>query len=148
MEMTQLNGWGRRLELLGGGLLRYGVAFLLLGFGLLKFTPQEVAAISPMVTHSPLLGWMATLLGMKGAAAMIGVIEIVTAVAMALRRYSPRVSAVGSALGGGTFVVTLSFLVTTPNIDPGMQFALIKDFFLLAACVWSAGEALRADGGR
>jgi reactive chlorine resistance protein C len=139
-----LNVWGGRLEKLGGILLRYGVAFLLFGFGLLKFTPQEVAAISPLLTHSPLLGWMATLLGMKGAAAVIGVIELITAAAMALRRYAPRISAAGSLLGCGTFVVTLSFLVTTPNIDPGMQFALMKDFFLLAACVWSAGEALRA----
>jgi uncharacterized membrane protein YkgB len=64
------------------------------------------------------------------------------------------VSAVGSLLAVGMFLSTLSFLVTTPGTWAGEvggfpaisvlgQF-LVKDVALLAAAVWSFGEAVRA----
>jgi reactive chlorine resistance protein C len=42
------------------------------------------------------------------------------------------------------FLITLSFLFTTPNQSPDAQGFLMKDFFLLGAAVWSTGEALQA----
>ena len=58
-----------------------------------------------------------------------------------------------------TFLVTLSFLVTTPGAFerapdfpipiPGMAGGfLIKDVFLLGAAVWSLGEAIQASRSR
>ena len=48
----------------------------------------------------------------------------------------------------GMFLVTLSFLFTTPNLCEGAPF-LIKDICLLGAALWTAGEALQAkDGAR
>jgi uncharacterized membrane protein YkgB len=66
------------------------------------------------------------------------------------------VSAVGSLLAVGMFLSTLSFLVTTPGawadevggfpaVSVLGQF-LIKDVALLAAAVWSFGEAARDFG--
>ena len=73
----------------------------------------------------------------------------------AARPFSPRASALGSALAVGMFLTTLSFLVTTPGVwepsaggfpalsgKPG-QF-LIKDLALLGISLWSLGEAWQA----
>jgi uncharacterized membrane protein YkgB len=71
-------------------------------------------------------------------------IEIVTALLIGVRRWLPAAAVVGSILASVMFLVTLSFLVTTPNQSPDAQGFLMKDFFLLGAAIWSAGEALQA----
>jgi uncharacterized membrane protein YkgB len=78
------------------------------------------------------------------------------AILIAARPFSPRASAVGSALAVGMFLTTLSFLLTTPGVwaaegggfpalsgFPG-QF-LIKDLALLGISLWSFGEAWKAN---
>ena len=47
-----------------------------------------------------------------------------------------------------SLVVTLSFLVTTPQLDPALGSFIVKDLTLLGVALWSAGEALRAAGPR
>ncbi len=42
------------------------------------------------------------------------------------------------------FLVTLSFLFTTPNVENDAPF-LLKDLCLLGAALWTAGEAIDAD---
>ena len=60
-------------------------------------------------------------------------------------------------MAAGTFLATLSFLVTTPGVwhdavgfpvpVPNLVGAfLIKDLFLLGASVWTSGEAAKAAG--
>jgi uncharacterized membrane protein YkgB len=86
---------------------------------------------------------------------MLGVVEVAVAILIAARPYSPRASALGSALAVGMFLTTLSFLVTTPGVwepsaggfpalsgRPG-QF-LLKDLALLGISLWSLGEAWQA----
>lgn len=38
-------------------------------------------------------------------------------------------------------MVTLSFLVTTPQLDPALGNFIVKDLTLLGVALWSAGEA-------
>jgi uncharacterized membrane protein YkgB len=45
------------------------------------------------------------------------------------------------------FLVTLSFILTTPNIGEGAGF-LLKDLTLLGAALWTAGEAFDAARAR
>jgi uncharacterized membrane protein YkgB len=45
-------------------------------------------------------------------------------------------------------VVTLSFLITTPQLDPALSSFIVKDLTLLGVALWSAGEALRAAASR
>jgi reactive chlorine resistance protein C len=92
---------------------------------------------------------------MQGISNAIGVAEIVIAVLIAARPFSPEASALGSILSIGMFLSTLSFLLSTPglwhlaewhplpatNADGGF---LMKDVFLLGAAIWTAGEALRS----
>lgn len=141
--MNMFTWWGFAIS-------RYGLVFILLLFGAFKFTPTEAAAIKPLLEHSPLLNWLLTLLGKTGASQLIGVVEIVTAMAIAARSLSAWFTYYGSLMGALMFVSTLSFIITTPGmishvdgfwIPDGF---LIKDLLLLGFCLLSAGEARAA----
>lgn len=103
------------LQASGVAIMRYGLALVILWFGIFKFTPSEALAIEPLVRNSPLLSWMYSLSGIRGVSAMIGTIEIAIALLMLTRARWPGASAVGSIGAVGMFATTLSFLVTTPG---------------------------------
>jgi len=73
---------------------------------------------------------------------------------IATRFFAPMVSAIGSLLAVVLFLVTTTFLFTTPGVfQPGYGFPslspmpgqfLAKDLALLAIAIWTLGEALRA----
>jgi uncharacterized membrane protein YkgB len=92
----------------------------------------------------PVLDGIYRIADVQGRSEIIGSIEIVTAVLIGVRRWLPKTSVVGSLMASAMFVVTVSFLATTPNQSPDAQGFLLKDFFLLGASIWSAGEALEA----
>jgi reactive chlorine resistance protein C len=141
----------RRLEVIGRGVLRYGLVALLLLWGGFKFAAFEAQAIRPLLEHHPLLGWMIPAFGVTGASAVIGVIELVAASLIALRRWAPALSAAGSLIAAATFLVTLSFLFTTPNAfahDNPLGGFLMKDLILLGAALYTAAEAGGAARGR
>jgi reactive chlorine resistance protein C len=145
-----------RLEAAGIWVSRYGLVVVLLLIGVLKFTPGEAAGIQPLVAHSPLLSWMYGLLSVQGCSNVIGAIEIAIAALMALRPLYPKASFLGSLGAVVTFLLTVSFLFSTPGAaelkygfpvlgDAG-QF-LIKDLVLLGASFWTAAEAYGASLG-
>jgi uncharacterized membrane protein YkgB len=123
------------------------LVFLLLFWGGLKFAAFEAAAIQPLLAHSPLLAWMLLAFDLRTASAIIGVIEIVLALGILTRRAWPFVSGLASLAASGMFLVTLSFLITTPGVldpqNPAGGF-LMKDLILLGAALSTAGEALHA----
>ena len=142
-----------KLERWGVSISRYGlvVVFLLIGF--LKFTSSEAAGIQPLVAHSPLLSWLYSVLSVQGVSNLIGAIEIAIAALLALRPVSAKASFIGSLGSIVTFLLTTSFLFSTPGavqLNHGLpvlgdagQF-LIKDVVLLGASFWTASEALGA----
>ncbi len=102
------------------------------------------------------MSWMYAVLSVQAVSNVIGFIEIAIALLIASRPFSPKVSFVGSVGAIVTFLLTISFLFSTPGAlqlghgisilgDAG-QF-LIKDFVLLGASCWIAAEALNAVGG-
>ncbi|MDQ2778918.1 MAG: YkgB family protein [Pseudomonadota bacterium] len=138
----------------GGHALRWSLVLIFLWFGFMKFTVYEAKGIAPLVMHSPLLAWAYYLLGERGFATALGVVELTIGVLIALRPWSARASAIGSVASIITYLITLSFILTTPGTwQEGMgvpylsgpigQF-LIKDVVLLAASIWTAGEAFAA----
>jgi len=137
----------RRLRSVGGFVLRYSLVFFLLFFGALKWTAAEAKGIEPMVSHSPFLFWVYPTFGVQGGSEALGVVELVIALLIVLRRWVPRASAIGSTAAIGMFLVTLSFLVTTPHVGESAGF-LLKDLTLLGAALWTAGEAFDADRAR
>ena len=129
------------LAKVGAFILRYSLVFFLLFFGALKWTAAEANGIQPMVSHSPFFFWLYPAFGVQRGSEVIGVIELVIGVLIGLRRWSPRLSAIGSLGASVMFVVTVSFLFTTPNVGEGAPF-LLKDITLLGAALWTASEAL------
>jgi len=149
------NSMSSRAEAVGRELARYGLVVVVGWIGLMKFTEYEAEGISRYIANSPLMSWVYGFMNHRGFSAVLGVVELTVAILIAARPFSPRASAVGSALAVGMFLTTLSFLVTTPGVwaadaggfpalsgFPG-QF-LIKDLALLGISLWSLGEAWHA----
>lgn len=142
------------IETVGRHSLRYGLVLVLLWIGGMKFTAYEAEGISSFVSNSPLMSWAYQLFSQRQFSAILGITELLTAALIALRPFSARLSAVGSAMAVGMFLTTLTFLFSTPGvIESSLGFPalsavpgqfLIKDVVLLGAALWMTGEALRA----
>src|SRR5262245_30785308 len=148
-----------RVEAAGRALARYGLVVVVAWIGLMKFTAYEAEGIRPFVANSPLMNWVYGLMSVQGFSAVLGVVEVAIALLIAARPFSPRVSALGSALAVGMFLTTPSFLFTTPGVwEPSLggfpalsaipgQF-LIKDLALLGIALWTLGETWKASQRR
>jgi uncharacterized membrane protein YkgB len=134
----------RPFDLVGGAILRYGLVLFLLLFGLAKFTAAEAQIIQPWVANSPALAWLYAVTSVQGASNLIGVLELALGALLAVRPWWPRASVIGSLGATIAFLITLSFLFTTPNLSPEWQGFLMKDLVLVGAAVWTAGDSLRA----
>src|SRR5579871_6186154 len=137
-----------QVQAVGRELARYGLVVVVGWIGLMKFTAYEAEGIRPFVANSPLMSWVYGPLSVRGFSTLLGVVEVATAVLIALRPFLPRASALGSALAVAMFITTLSFLVTTPGVWeqslggfpalsalPGQFF--IKDLALLGIALWT-----------
>ena len=154
MEGINTGGWGFRLENIGANVIRYGLVAVLLWVGALKFTAYEAEGIQGLVANSPLMSWMLSIMSVQVVSMLIGTVEIVLGIMIATRPFAPQISAIGSFGSIVMFLITLSFLLTTPGVwQPGYGFPfpspmpgqfLAKDLLLLGAAIWTAGEALRA----
>ena len=136
-------------------LARYGLVIVIGWIGLLKFTSFEAHGIQPLVANSPVLSWVYEVFSVTAFSSLLGVVEVSTAVLLAMKPWWPRVSAVGSVMAIGLFAATISFLFTTPGVGEAAaggfpvlsmngQF-LIKDIALLGIAVWTLSDALRTD---
>jgi reactive chlorine resistance protein C len=144
-----------RAEAAGRALARYGLVVVVGWIGLMKFTGYEAEGIRPFVANSPLMNWAYGLISARAFSALLGVVEVATALLIAARPFAPVAAALGSAIAVGMFLTTLSFLATTPGVwEPSLggfpalsalpgQF-LIKDLALLGISLWSLGESWQA----
>ncbi|MDQ3256225.1 MAG: DUF417 family protein [Acidobacteriota bacterium] len=154
IDRVDSNTTGYKLENIGANIIRYGLVIVLLWVGALKFTAYEAEGIQGLVSNSPFMSWMLSVMSLRTAAALIGVIEITLGVLIATRPFAPFISAIGSIGAIIMFLTTLTFVFTTPGVwQPGYGFPfpspmpgqfLAKDLLFLGAAVWTAGEALRA----
>ncbi len=145
---------GIKFENIGAKIIRYGLALVLIWIGFLKFTPYEAEGIKGLVSNSPIFFWAYPAFGVRGFADILGVIEIILGILICMKSVSPKVSFWGSIGAIIMFILTLTFLFSTPGIiqmgysfpfispQPG-QF-LLKDIVLLGAAVWTAGDSLLA----
>lgn len=138
---------------LGTFVIRYGLACILIWIGVLKFSEYEANGIFPLAENSPLFNWIFNFMSPQGFSNFLGTVEILTGMLLAVHFIWPKLSVIGSAIAIITFLVTLSFIVSTPGViqsgylfpfisaSPG-QF-LIKDLVLLGASFYTAGESLK-----
>jgi uncharacterized membrane protein YkgB len=112
-------------------------------FGIQKFTPYAAEAIAPLIANSPFMSWL-SVFGVRGEAKIIGTIELTTVAVLIVGSVIAMASAVGAAMACVTFLLTTSFVFSTPGITQKSstgfpivstllgQF-LLKDIALLAA---------------
>ena len=122
-------------------LATYALALIFLIFGLSKFAAGAGEGLAPLVSNSPLISWWHDVFGVAGTAPVVGSYEVLTALLIAARPINPRLSMIGGAMAVVLFLVTLTFLFSTPGVsasDAGPfplsmlgQF-LFKDLGLLA----------------
>ena len=129
----------------GRAALRFGIALILLWFGYMKFLPYEAEGVRGIAEDYWLFGWLYPLVGVGGASAVIGLLEVAAGVLIAVGGQFPWAGLVGALMGVATFVVTLSFFFTAPVVwQDGYVFPslcstwqfLSKDVGLLAICVY------------
>ncbi len=134
--------------------IRYSMVVVVLWYGLLKFTEYEANAIAGFALNSPLLSLLHETLGVRSFSNIIGGIEIVAAALIALHPFSAKSGVLGGLLASATFVVTLSFMFTTPGIFeasaggfpvlsvvPGAF--LLKDLVLFTVSTWLLSTSLQ-----
>ncbi|VVE60734.1 hypothetical protein PCA31118_00334 [Pandoraea captiosa] len=68
-----------RLERLAYHFARYAVVGVFAGYGLYKFTAQEAAAIFPLVSSHPLLGWLYLIFSPQAVSNLVGILELAAA---------------------------------------------------------------------
>lgn len=108
-----------------------GIFILLVWIGIFKFTPTEANAIQRLIENQPLMSWMYDWFDNQMVSNTIGSIELLTALMMLLAlkwRWAKKVS---SFMIIGTFIMTLSFLITTPGIWRIVDGIPVTDFFIL-----------------
>jgi uncharacterized membrane protein YkgB len=141
-------------DAVGGTLARYGLVVVLAWFGVLKFMTYEAKGIEPLVSESPLMGWLYDVFSVTTFSTLLGVFELVAAALLAVKPWWPRVSVFGSLLAIVLFIGTISFLFTTPGVTeataggfPALSITgefLIKDVALLGVAVWTLFDAMAA----
>lgn len=133
--------------------LRYSLVLIIGWIGLYKFTPTEAEAIKPLFANSPLFAWQYDVLSGQAVSNLLGTVELLVALLIALRPVAPRLSYFGSLAAIGMFLTTITFLFTTPGVfvvvdglwvPSGLGSFLLKDLTLLGAALYTAAEARRA----
>jgi uncharacterized membrane protein YkgB len=109
----------------------FGASLILLWIGIFKFTPTEAAAIKPLVENHFLTSFVYDVMSVQAVSNTIGVIEIIIALLLIfsvkfafLRRYA----GIGMII---TFLITLSYLLTTPGVWKVVDGIPVTDFFIL-----------------
>lgn len=142
-----------RFASIAQSLPRYGLALVVAWVGMMKFTAYEAEAISGLVSNSPLMSWMYSVLSTQGVSNLIGIAEVAIAGLLVVGGRFPKALLAGSAGAVAMFGTTLTFMVSTPgvfeaslggfpavSVMPG-QF-LLKDVAFLAVAVSLLGRAV------
>ena len=148
--LDRASTYGEAVNRLGSWTSTAAIAIIFLWFGCMKFIPFEAESLQPIIANNPLISWLYTLFGVAGGARFLGVFEIATGFLIAGRVISPKLAALGGAMGVWSFLLTVNCLFTTPGvIQPGSVIGLgpvgsflIKDIVLFSACLWIVGASL------
>ncbi len=119
----------------------FGVSLVLAWIGIYKFTPTEAKLIQPLVENHFAMGWLYNLISVQAVSNLIGATEIVVAIGLIIGIKNTKIAYFSGIAAALIFVVTLSFLLTTPNtwkVSDGVlvtNFFLVKDILFLAIAV-------------
>ncbi len=140
----------------GSGLLRWALVIVFLWFGAMKFTAYEAYGMAPFYRTQP-DHELARHVRDAGQSYFIGVIELSTGLVLILGTFRPLFSALGALMSAATYLITLTFFITTPGVAeqtaggfPAISAApgqfLLKDAVLLAASLVLLRASVRHEG--
>ena len=181
---TSFTAWLRfisKVDTFATSLMRLAIAIVFLWIGALKFVPYEADSITPFVANSPVMsffyehpeGYKAHLThegelnadkrawqtenNTYGFSTGLGIVEILIGLLVLSNSVSRRTGLLGGALAFGTPLVTLSFLITTPeawvgalgDLQHGFPYLsgagrlVLKDLLMLAGSLPVMAESAR-----
>lgn len=108
-----------------------GTVLILLWVGIYKFTPTEAAAIQPLVSNHPLTSWMYGLMSTQMISNLIGISEITLAALILIGLKYKKIAKIASVGLIGVFLMTISYLFTTPGSWHTVDGIPVTDFFIL-----------------
>jgi uncharacterized membrane protein YkgB len=133
---------------------RYGLAVVIAWFGAMKFTHYESQGISHWVANSPLLSWAYDIMSIDAFGRLNGSVELIIAVLLALKPWFPKASVVGGIGATLFFVLTLTFMITTPGVGEASAGGfpvlsadgefLMKDIANLGLALWLVADSIDA----
>jgi uncharacterized membrane protein YkgB len=140
--LTSFTAWLKfisTLDTFGASLMRLAIGVVFLWIGALKFVPYEADSITPFVANSPFMSFFyehpqeykahlthegelnaekrawQTANNTYGFSTGLGIVELLIGLLVLSNPISRRTGLLGGALAFGTPLVTLSFLITTPE---------------------------------
>lgn len=129
--LSYINSQFPRLARFGYYLSLLGVVIIMLWIGFFKFTPTEAAGIKPLVENHFLLFWLYDILSIQQVSNLFGVIEIITGLLLFFSlKYDVLRPFAGLCLIA-TFLITFSFLFTTPGMWQVTDGVLTTNFMIL-----------------
>ncbi len=142
-RQSEMRQWAKPVMLAG--------LILVLGWiGAMKFTAVEARGIEPLIETSPLFAWSVSLIDIQTVSYIIGVIELLTVLALTGYWFNRRLYALGLMAAALTMLLTLSFMLTFPSTwsaelggFPALSRSghfLIKDLALLGVCLALGAE--------
>jgi uncharacterized membrane protein YkgB len=143
--------WAPFISRAGRAIALAGVVLPLFLIGILKFTQVEIDALKPLIAGTPWLAWLYPALGEAGASYLLGIVEILAALLLAISPWSYRSGVAGGILGAVTFFTTSSLLIALPVWEAasggfpwlnGLGSFLVKDIALLGIALVVLGESL------
>ncbi len=142
MNLENQNNHHPAKQAIGYYIMLFGSVFLLIWIGLFKFTPTEAYSIKPLIENHPLTFWMYNLISVEGVSMIIGVFELIVAGMLLLTlKFNTMKRYAGIAMCI-IFLMTLSYLFTTPGtwrvVDgfPTTDFFILKDLLFLGFGVY------------
>lgn len=109
----------------------FGTALILLWIGAFKFTPTEANAIKPLIEHHPFSFWMYHIFSVQTVSNIVGIVEIIIALLLLLSLQWVSIKKYAGIGMCVIFIMTLSYLFTTPGMWRWVDGFLVTDSFIL-----------------
>lgn len=108
-----------------------GMIVMLLWAGSYKMTASGADAITPLVTHSPLIGWQFKIFGPYIGSDMIGLTEWTAALLFIVGYFKPKAGVIGGLITTMMFFITSTMILSTPGTIiavPGIRYMRYMSF--------------------
>jgi uncharacterized membrane protein YkgB len=96
-------------------LLRASMVVIFLFFGYQKWFPYEAQGLIPYITHGPLISWMYSVFGVRGATYFLGVSEWLFGALLLAGFWNKKLGFLGALGSCGTFIATSTIIPFFPD---------------------------------